>query len=243
MRLRGNTLIELMISVAILGGMVMAASNGLLTPSRLKQDWTWPFLGPMHLKPRRLAALVGFHSPAGARDGFRAHTINDAVRGLRINGQPAGEVVHLMMGLAALKVPVVLVSGDHHATAEAARLVPGVQQVAVRWRDSQGQPRFLSSEEAGRRLQQAAQNAARAALEPAQFSQPLLLELELHSARAVAGRTTCRPKPKRASPVPWRCSSTAAATAPARAPPWPSRPAAWGGSTDRPPAAAAPTRC
>lgn len=161
----------------------------LLTPSNQKKDWTWPFIGPMHLKKRSMAALVGFHSPAGSKDGFRVHTVNDSIRGLWINGKPAGEVAHLIMGLSALGVPVVLVTGDHNATAEAAGLIPKVEQVTVRWRGKDGKAKFLTSAEAAVRLTDAAHRAAGAGHRPIEFARPLRLELEVHSARMMADRT------------------------------------------------------
>ena len=161
----------------------------LLTPSNLKGKWTWPFFGPMHLKRRTMAALVGYHSPAGSTDGFRAHTINDSVRGLWINGEPAGEVSHLMLGLAALGVPVVLIHGDHNATAEAAALAPKVERVTVRWRGDKGEPRFLSQAEAARQLAAAAGRAVNAGLRPATFARPVRVDLELRSAGAMADRS------------------------------------------------------
>ena len=57
---------------------LLAMGVPVLTPSNQNKDWTWPFFGPMHLKRRSMAALVGFHSPAGSLDGFRAHPINDS---------------------------------------------------------------------------------------------------------------------------------------------------------------------
>ena len=161
----------------------------VLTPSNLKKDWTWPFFGPMHLKPRSMAALVGYHSPAGSTDGFRAHTINDNVKGLWINGKPAGEVSHLILGLSALGVPVVLVTGDHNATAEAARLIPKIEQVTVRWRGPKGEAKFLSQAEAGARLASAARRAAGGGRRPAAFSRPLRLDLEILSARMMRDRS------------------------------------------------------
>ncbi len=161
----------------------------LLTPSNQKGNWTWPFFGPMHLKRRTMAALVGFHSPAGAVDGFRAHTINDSVRGLWINGKPAGEVAHLMLGLSALGVPVVLVHGDHNATAEAAALAPKIEQVTVRWRGKKGEARYLSQDAAARQLAAAAGRAVEAGLRPVSFTRPVRVDLELRSTSLVADRS------------------------------------------------------
>ncbi len=157
----------------------------VLTPSGTK-EWTWPFIGPT---PRRIAmaALVGYHSPAGAR-GFRPHTINDSIQALRINGETVGEVAHMILGLGAFEVPVVLVSGDMNATAEAAALVPDVEKVTVRWLGKDGEPRFLTSGAAARRLHDAARRAAQRAHRPYRARTPVRVELETHSARLMAAR-------------------------------------------------------
>ena len=121
----------------------------LLIPSNSAR-WTWPFLGPMDRR-YAAAALVGFHSDAGQR-GFRAHTINDWVAGLEIDGQPAGEVAHLVLGLSAFQVPVVLVTGDMNATVQAQRLLPSVGVVTVRWLEPDGTTGFLDQARAAERI-------------------------------------------------------------------------------------------
>ncbi len=155
-----------------------ALDVALLTPSTTA-DWTWPFLGPMQ-QPYALAALVGFHSNAG-QIGFRAHTINDAVLRLRIQGQELGEVGHLALGLGAFNVPVGLVTGDMNATAEAEALVPGVQTVTVRWLEADGCTGFLDREQAAEALQTAARAAVLDPPAPYQTATPVKLSLTLRS--------------------------------------------------------------
>jgi D-aminopeptidase len=52
---------------------------------------------------------VGFHSDAG-QWGLRAHTNNDWIADLELEGQPAWEVALLALGLVAFQLPVVLVT-------------------------------------------------------------------------------------------------------------------------------------
>lgn len=124
------------------------------------EGWKWPFFGVVPREPA-VAALVGFHAPAGHATGFRPHTINDGVRRLEIDGIEAGEVAHLTLGLSALNIPVVLVSGDAAATEEAAVWASGAERVTVRWRGVQGESRFLTSEAAAVQLRDAASRVGR----------------------------------------------------------------------------------
>lgn len=135
----------------------------LMTPSNTT-GWLWPFIGPMS-RPYVAAALVGFHSNAGQR-GFRPHTINDSIRGLRFGSGAVGEVSHLALGLGAFDVPVVLVSGDFGAAAEAERMLPGVQTVALRWFDEAGEPAFMVADEAAVALKRGVAQGVAAGLEP-----------------------------------------------------------------------------
>ena len=156
----------------------------VLMPSNTP-DWTWPFIGPMK-RDYVAAALVGFHSNAG-QTGFRPHTINDSIRGLRFGGGTAGEVSHLALGLGAFGVPVVLVSGDFNAVDEGQRMLPGVQGVALRWLDEAGEPAFMPADEAAVALSAAAAAGHRADLEP-WIPGRLRLELSTWSADLMGDR-------------------------------------------------------
>lgn len=162
---------------------IKAAGAALMTPSNTP-DWSWPFLGPMR-RPYRAAALVGFHSNAG-QVGFRAHTVNDSIRHLRIGGQPAGEVSHLALGLGAFDVPVVLVSGDFNATAEAGSLLPEVGLVTLRWFDEAGAPRFMAADEAAPTLRAATTVAVLGGVRPLSTRRGTSLELSTWSAGRMA---------------------------------------------------------
>lgn len=157
----------------------------VLTPSTVK-GWTWPFIGPMRRK-YVVAALIGFHSNAG-QVGFRPHTINDAVAGLRIGGERVGEVAHLIIGLGAFGTPVVLISGDMNATAEAERLLPDVERVTVRWLDADGKAKFMSSEEAWLNLYTSARRTAGSRAKPYSPRPPISIEIKLHSAGLMSRR-------------------------------------------------------
>ncbi|MBI5244992.1 MAG: M55 family metallopeptidase [Elusimicrobia bacterium] len=163
-----------------------ALGISVLTPSQTR-GWTWPYLGPMEPQPG-LAALVGFHSSAGQK-GFRPHTFHDGIKILRINGRDAGEVTHLMLGLGALNVPVVLVHGDMNATAEAASLEPRIATVTVRWLNSKGTAAFLNQKEATSTLRRAARGAMTSGVPPYRPALPVEVVLEARSKALLEDRS------------------------------------------------------
>lgn len=77
--------------------------------------------------------LVGFHGRAGAAPGVLNHTwVGKELQDLRLDGRSAGELA-LVARYAGLRgAPVVLVTGDDVACAEAAEWIPGAETVAVK---------------------------------------------------------------------------------------------------------------
>lgn len=58
------------------------------------------------------AVFIGYHSRAGTRQGFLAHTGTGSVKGLWLNGREVGEGELNAAYAGALGVPVILASGD-----------------------------------------------------------------------------------------------------------------------------------
>lgn len=177
---------------AIDPGPLTAMGVPVVTPAN-DPHWTWPFLGSV-VEKASFAALIGYHSRADQQGGFRPHTINDSVRELQLNGVVRGEVAHAIIGFGAFQVPVVLVSGDMNATAEAAELVPTIEQVTVRWRDSAGAVQFLTSSEAGTRLRAAAYRAANTRGTPYRPAAPITLSIRTHSTLLMQGQAKTLPE-------------------------------------------------
>jgi len=76
--------------------------------------------------------FVGYHARAGAGPAVLAHTMSDAVLGVRLNGREVGEI-GLNAALAGHHgVPVVFLSGDDVACAELLELVPSASTVTVK---------------------------------------------------------------------------------------------------------------
>jgi hypothetical protein len=172
----------------------------VLTPK--DQDWVWPCVGAAGA-PYAVAALVGFHARAGS-GGFRPHTVNDFVRRATIAGRESGEVGILALGLAALGLPLALVTGDTGATDEAHVFAPRAEVVPVRRRRA-GTVGFLAEREAPAVLRAAARRgAARATLSPLP---PFPATLTIETFGAAVAQRVAREAPgalPRELPVPLR---------------------------------------
>jgi len=78
------------------------------------------------------AMMVGQHAKSNTDGGHLSHTGSFAVDELTINGVSVGEMGCNMLFCAHFGVPVVLVTGDEAAAAEAHALVPEIETVAVK---------------------------------------------------------------------------------------------------------------
>jgi D-amino peptidase len=105
--------------------------------------------------------LVGYHARSGSGPAVLAHTINDAVLDVRLDGRSMGEI-GLNAALAGFHgAPVVLLSGDAAACAELRELVPGAATVAVKQPLGQAAAIALHPEEAREQLHRVAARAIR----------------------------------------------------------------------------------
>jgi D-amino peptidase len=78
------------------------------------------------------AALIGYHSRAGANTNPLSHTMTGAWVRVSLNGRDASEFLLNTYSAAMLKVPVMFVSGDKGLCAEVAGLNPAIGTVAVK---------------------------------------------------------------------------------------------------------------
>ncbi|MFD5097466.1 M55 family metallopeptidase [Streptomyces albidochromogenes] len=125
--------------------------------------------------------LVGYHARAGRGPAVMAHTMNDGILDVRVAGRSMGEIGLNAAMAGHLDVPVVLLSGDDSACAEARELVPSVVTVAVKQALGQGAAVALHPEEARERLRRAAAEAItrRAQVLPLRLAGPLEVEVDL----------------------------------------------------------------
>ncbi|WP_030443700.1 M55 family metallopeptidase [Actinoplanes subtropicus] len=131
--------------------------------------------------------FVGYHARVGAGPAVLAHTMSDAVLGVRLNGREVGEI-GLNAALAGhYGAPVVLLSGDDVACAELRELVPGASTVAVKRALGQAAAEALHPAVARDRLRQeaAAAVARRAQIPPMSITGPVLLEVDLYAPATV----------------------------------------------------------
>lgn len=76
--------------------------------------------------------FIGYHASAGTQHAVLAHTWSGAVLEVRLNDISVGEIGLNAALAGAFDVPVVLVTGDEAATAEARALLGSVETVAVK---------------------------------------------------------------------------------------------------------------
>ncbi|MGC5015208.1 M55 family metallopeptidase [Streptosporangium sp. DT93] len=133
----------------------------------------------------QMAMFVGYHARAGTGGAVLAHTIADAVLGVRINGRSHGEIGINTLPAGSYGVPVVLVSGDAAACEEFGALVPRAVTVPVKRGLGRYAADTLHPQEARERLRRGAAQAVRrhATDPPVLVSSPLRVEVDLHRPR------------------------------------------------------------
>jgi D-amino peptidase len=129
-----------------------------------------------------VAMFVGYHSRALSL-GVMNHTYTGAVVEYRINGLVLGECGMNAYVAGQYGVPVIMVSGDREAAAEAAGLIPGVRTVAVKEPVTALAANLLHPARARALLREAAAAAVREARgsrpAPLKAAPPVRLELRL----------------------------------------------------------------
>ncbi|MEU6627355.1 M55 family metallopeptidase [Streptomyces parvus] len=144
------------------------------------------------------ALFVGYHVRAGEGPGVLAHTMNGEILDVRVTGRAPGEDARVTgrslgeIGLNAamaghLGVPVVLLSGDDAACAEAAALIPEAVTVPVKEALGMAAAVTLHPEEARDRLRRAAADAVsrRTEIPPLALTGPLDVEVDLASPHTI----------------------------------------------------------
>lgn len=105
----------------------------LRPPARLASSSLKPW-GMMQGLDGSYAAVIfiGYHARAGSPVGVLAHTGTGAIADLKINGTPRGESGMNTLYAASLGVPVVMLTGDNIAVAQARELTPDIETVEVK---------------------------------------------------------------------------------------------------------------
>jgi D-amino peptidase len=103
--------------------------------------------------------FVGYHAKAGSPVGVLAHTGSGAVGDLRINGRSVGEAGINILAAGAFNVPVVMVTGDQEAVAQARELVSNIEGAQVKEAIGTTAARSLQSKTARTQIYDAALRA------------------------------------------------------------------------------------
>ena len=105
--------------------------------------------------------FIGYHARAGSPVGVQAHTGSGALRDVLVNGARVGEGGINILYAASLNVPVVLITGDQEAIAQARELIPGLEAVEVKQAIGTRAAIFRPVEEVRAEIRQASERAVR----------------------------------------------------------------------------------
>ncbi len=119
------------------------------------------------------AFLVGAHAMAGTPNAFLEHTMSSTSwLNYSINGRKFGEQGMFAAVCGYFGIPLVLVTGDEAACAEAREFFPGCETVAVKYAINRNSAVVIHPEKA----QQMIREAAKRALKPAGKVEPLKID-------------------------------------------------------------------
>ena len=143
--------------------------------------------------------LVGYHARAGSAPAVHDHTWMGSIYNATLNGQPMGEI-RLNASLAGhYRAPVVLVTGDQLATAEARQVLDDVETVTVKIAVGRTAADCLPPGKTAPLIRQAAQKALERTHAPLVVQPPITLGLEFW--RSIqAERAELMPGAKRTGP-------------------------------------------
>jgi len=123
--------------------------------------------------------FVGYHAKAGSAVGVLAHTGTGTIADVRINGHSVGEAGMNTLAAGALGVPVVMITGDQAAIAQARELAPKIEGVQVKEAIGTTAARSLRPAEAAARIRAAAERALkrRTEFQPVRPTTPTTFEV------------------------------------------------------------------
>ena len=131
------------------------------------------------------AMFIGYHARVGSQNAILDHTWSSSVvAGVWLNGQPVGEIGWNAAVCGHFGVPVLLISGDQTACAEAAALLGDIETVAVKQARGRMAAECLAPEVAQEQILAAARRAVQRLVAgdaplPLRLEPPLRLQMEL----------------------------------------------------------------
>jgi D-amino peptidase len=143
--------------------------------------------------------FVGYHARAGSAPAVHDHTWMGSIYNAMLNGQPMGEI-RLNASLAGhYQAPVVLVTGDQLATAEARQVLDDVETATVKIAVGRTAADCLPPSKTAPLIRQAAQKALERRHAPLVVQRPITLGIEFW--RSIqAERAELMPGAKRTGP-------------------------------------------
>jgi D-amino peptidase len=130
------------------------------------------------------ALFIGYHARSGTQHAILDHTWSGSVAKVSLNGQPVGEIGWNAAVCGHFGVPVIMVSGDQNACAEAKALLGPVETAIVKQAKGRMAAECLPPEVAQQEIFEAARRAvqrlrAGEAPPPFHFEAPVRVSVEL----------------------------------------------------------------
>jgi len=128
--------------------------------------------------------LLGTHAMAGTPEAILEHTMNSGSwQNLWLNGRKTGELGTTAYQAGERGIPLIMVSGDDKACAEAEDFVPGIVTACVKWGLSVEGGRLLSPDKAHKLITAKAMEAVQKIdqIKPVKLEPPVTARLELVS--------------------------------------------------------------
>ncbi len=114
--------------------------------------------------------IIGAHAMAGTQNAFLDHTQSSASWfNYYINGRPSGEMAQWAMVAGHFNIPLIMVSGDEAAVAEAHNFFGNIECAAVKRANGRNQAILYDADEARQKIYQATYNAVKALKEGKKF--------------------------------------------------------------------------
>lgn len=129
--------------------------------------------------------MIGAHAMSGTKNAFLDHTQSSvAWHDYYINGVACGEMGQLAAFAGAFSIPVVMVSGDFAACAEARRFFGNIKTAAVKYAEGRNRADCLPDADAERLIYEAARDAVPASgrIRPYYVALPAEIRLEFNRA-------------------------------------------------------------
>ena len=132
------------------------------------------------------AMFVGYHARAGSANAILDHTWASKVINLWLNGQQTGEIGLNAAVCGHFNVPLIMVSGDQTATAEAMDLAPGVEVAVIKQAHGRTNAECLATDVAHQKIREAAARAISRlrvdmAPQPYKLEPPILVTIEFYT--------------------------------------------------------------